>query len=70
MTPRDLFRFYAKLRTNKSEYKFDIEIEPRIDEMIELLGLEKCKDTIVGDSFNRGLSGGEKKRTNIGIELI
>jgi ABC-type multidrug transport system ATPase subunit len=38
--------------------------------MIELLGLEKCTDTIVGNSMKRGLSGGEKKRTNIGIELI
>ena len=38
--------------------------------MIELLGLEKCADTIVGNTQIRGLSGGEKKRVNIGIELI
>lgn len=38
--------------------------------MIELLGLEKCADTIAGDNMRRGLSGGEKKRVNVGIELI
>lgn len=27
-------------------------------------------DTIVGDEFERGISNSEKKRTNIGIELV
>ena len=29
-----------------------------IEEMIELLGLEDCADTVVGDEFLRGISGG------------
>ncbi len=45
-------------------------IDERVEEMVELLKLEKCADTISGDSFNRGLSGGERKRVSIGIELI
>jgi len=34
------------------------------------LGLEKCKDVFIGGTMLKGLSGGEKKRTSIGIELV
>ncbi len=34
------------------------------------MSLEKCADTIVGTAYVRGISGGEKKRTTIGIELV
>jgi ATP-binding cassette subfamily G (WHITE) protein 2 len=35
--------------------------------MIKNLGLEKCKDTWIGDTRIRGVSGGERKRTSIGL---
>jgi ABC-type multidrug transport system ATPase subunit len=38
--------------------------------MIDLLGLQKCADTVIGGPLLRGISGGEKKRTAIGVELI
>ena len=41
-----------------------------VDEVLFQLGLEKCADTIIGNDFKRGVSGGERKRTNIGMELI
>ena len=31
---------------------------------------EQCADTRCGDDFTRGVSGGERKRCNIGMELI
>jgi ABC-type multidrug transport system ATPase subunit len=34
------------------------------------LGLEKCKDTIIGSILKKTISGGERKRTAIGVELI
>eukprot|EP00963_Diacronema_lutheri_P006163 scaffold524_cov357-Pavlova_lutheri.AAC.4 len=34
------------------------------------LGLVDVADTLVGDARIRGISGGEKKRTNIGVEMI
>jgi ATP-binding cassette subfamily G (WHITE) protein 2 len=34
------------------------------------LGLEKCANTMIGTDFKRGVSGGERKRTNIGMELV
>lgn len=34
------------------------------------MGLEKCKDTIIGSVLKKTISGGERKRTAIGVELI
>ncbi|KAL8562535.1 hypothetical protein ACOMHN_045800 [Nucella lapillus] len=42
----------------------------RINHIIDVLDLTKCKNTVVGDQFIRGLSGGEKKRLSIACELI
>lgn len=38
-----------------------------VNKVIEFLGLSRCKDTYVGDNRIRGVSGGEKKRTSIGL---
>ncbi|XP_060084867.1 uncharacterized protein LOC132564208, partial [Ylistrum balloti] len=42
----------------------------QIDSIVKSLGLEKCLHTVVGDIFNSGLSGGERKRTSIACELL
>ncbi|CAH2077781.1 unnamed protein product [Thlaspi arvense] len=34
------------------------------------LGLERCKNTIIGGPFLRGVSGGERKRVSIGQEIL
>jgi len=39
-------------------------------EIIEQLGLEKCMHTEIGSSIRKTISGGEKKRTAIGVELV
>lgn len=38
--------------------------------MIKDLNLRACQNTLVGDNMLKGISGGEKKRTSIGMELI
>ncbi|KAE8697218.1 ABC transporter G family member 42 [Hibiscus syriacus] len=37
---------------------------------IQILGLDICADTIVGDAMNRGISGGQKKRLTTGWKMI
>ncbi len=42
----------------------------REQEMLHRMELIKCADTPVGNEDIRGVSGGEKKRTSIGCELM
>jgi ABC-type multidrug transport system ATPase subunit len=60
---KENFEMYGKYRQVK-------HLEKRVNENIKALDLEHCQDTIVGDEFQRGISGGELKRTSIGIELM
>lgn len=38
--------------------------------MLEELELKNCADTLVGSTLVKGISGGEKRRVSIGIELL
>jgi ABC-type multidrug transport system ATPase subunit len=42
----------------------------KVDNVIKLLGLQNCQNTLVGDEMVRGISGGEKKRVTIGEALV
>lgn len=46
------------------------EIEAMADSVLANLGLSRVADSTVGDVTRRGVSGGEKKRVNIGVELM
>ncbi len=46
------------------------ERQERIDAIIQELGLSKVENTKIGNVRIRGISGGERKRTNVGVELI
>ena len=63
---KECLLFAARLRVNKRE---DI-IQERVSEIIEQLGLYDCQNTLVGSKQTKGLSGSEKKRTAIGVEMI
>ncbi|KAG6540947.1 hypothetical protein Mapa_017668 [Marchantia paleacea] len=42
----------------------------RVQDVITELGLERCQNTMVGGSYVRGVSGGERKRVSIGCEML
>lgn len=63
-TPRETFRFITDMRlANMSDEQKD-EI---VQSMIESLGLTKCSETYIGGRLIRGISGGERKRTSVGV---
>ncbi|XP_062586203.1 broad substrate specificity ATP-binding cassette transporter ABCG2-like isoform X2 [Saccostrea cucullata] len=68
LTVRENFQFSAALRLPSNLTKADRD--ERVNTVIQELGLSHCADTKVGNEFIRGVSGGERKRTNIGMELI
>ena len=68
LTVQETFEFAARMRlpkkvSNKSKMRL-------VDTIINELGLSKARNTRIGNAMYRGVSGGERKRTNIGIELL
>uniref|UniRef100_A0A7S4KVM7 ABC transporter domain-containing protein n=1 Tax=Paramoeba aestuarina TaxID=180227 RepID=A0A7S4KVM7_9EUKA len=68
LTVRENLYYSAMLRLPESMSKKE-KLE-RVEEVIEMLGLTKCADTKIGTPFIRGVSGGERRRCSIGMELI
>lgn len=67
-TPREAIRFSAKLRLSKT--MTDHELDSLTNKMLSSLGLEHCADTYCGGALLKGISGGERKRTSVGVELV
>uniref|UniRef100_A0A8C7Z4S8 ATP-binding cassette, sub-family G (WHITE), member 2a n=1 Tax=Oryzias sinensis TaxID=183150 RepID=A0A8C7Z4S8_9TELE len=68
LTVRENLRFSAALRLPSSVK--DKEKDKMVDRVIQELGLGRVANSKVGTQLIRGISGGERKRTNIGMELI
>lgn len=68
LTVEEQIRFAALLRLPK-----DMSMERKllkVDQIIQELGLRKAKDTVIGNQLMKGVSGGERKRCSIGLELV
>jgi len=65
-TPREILRMSAILRGTGN----GSEVEEQVGQLLTALRLDKCADTRVGTALVKGLSGGEKKRTSVAVELI
>lgn len=47
-----------------------VDYEQKVQSLLYSLKLEKAQDTLIGGPMVKGVSGGERKRTSIGVELI
>jgi ABC-type multidrug transport system ATPase subunit/uncharacterized tellurite resistance protein B-like protein len=48
----------------------EIDIERRVMKLLTSLGLAETRDILVGSPLNKKISGGQRKRLNIALELI
>lgn len=68
LTVRENMWYSANLRLAGGISK--AEKTKKITDVISVLGLDECQNTKIGDGFGKSVSGGERKRTAIGVELI
>lgn len=64
LTVRETISFAARMKMEEGSSK------ERTEELLEKLSLQRCADTPVGGARMRGVSGGERKRTNIAVEIV
>ena len=65
-TVKEALTFAARLKLKITKEQQDI----RVAKLIKDLSLTKCADTQIGGLMRKTISGGERKRTAIGVELI
>jgi ABC-type multidrug transport system ATPase subunit len=68
LTVEETLMFAAEFklpRTLSKKQKID-----RVQSLIDQLGLRRAANTIVGDVGHRGISGGERRRVSIGVDIV
>ncbi|KAI4322908.1 hypothetical protein L6164_022558 [Bauhinia variegata] len=68
LTVLETLVFTALLRLSNSFTKEEKILHA--EAVIKQLGLTKCKNSIIGEPLERGVSGGERKRVSIGQEML
>ncbi|KAK7386020.1 hypothetical protein VNO78_32066 [Psophocarpus tetragonolobus] len=61
-----IFSAFLRLPTNMSKQ----QKYARVENTVMDLGLERCRHTKIGGGYLKGISGGERKRTSIGYEIL
>ncbi|KAJ1301061.1 hypothetical protein OPQ81_003479 [Rhizoctonia solani] len=68
LTVRETLRYAAILRLPKTmTRKSKIA---RAEEVMKMLGLDLCADNLVGGELLKGISGGEKRRLSLAVQMI
>ncbi|XP_051773965.1 ATP-binding cassette sub-family G member 8 isoform X2 [Ctenopharyngodon idella] len=68
LTVRETLAFVAKLRL--PAHFTQEQRDQRVDEVIAELRLRQCAHTRVGNEYVRGVSGGERRRVSIAVQLL
>ncbi|XP_042481642.1 ABC transporter G family member 23 [Macadamia integrifolia] len=67
LTVKETLMFSAKFRLRGMNSR---EQEQRVEYLMQELGILHVADSFVGDEETRGISGGERKRVSIGVDVI
>ncbi|NWY03996.1 ABCG8 protein, partial [Nothoprocta ornata] len=68
LTVQETLLFVAKLRLPK--HFSDSQRKKRVADVVAELRLRQCAHTRVGNEYVRGVSGGERRRVSIGVQLL
>lgn len=66
-TAKSSLQNYSRLSGISRQVKLE-ELEARIDKLLQQLGLAEQTDTIVGNLFLKGFSGGQQRRLSVALE--
>ncbi|KAJ1980305.1 hypothetical protein H4R34_002507 [Dimargaris verticillata] len=69
LSVRETIQYAATLRLSSKEYNAAAKAA-KVNGILDSLRLAGVADTFIGDALVRGVSGGERKRTAIGVELV
>ena len=67
-TPREALMFSANMRLPPNTPR--AELVATVDRLLEDLGIMECADVLIGGPLIKGISGGQRKRTSVGVEVI
>ncbi|XP_032764563.1 ATP-binding cassette sub-family G member 8 isoform X1 [Rattus rattus] len=68
LTVRETLTFIAQMRLPKTFSQ--AQRDKRVEDVIAELRLRQCANTRVGNTYVRGVSGGERRRVSIGVQLL
>jgi ABC-type multidrug transport system ATPase subunit len=68
LTVRETLRYASILRL-PAEVPLKRKIA-RAEEVLRMLGLKDCANTLVGGPLLKGISGGEKRRLSLAVQMI
>ncbi|GAA6021211.1 hypothetical protein JCM11491_001608 [Sporobolomyces phaffii] len=67
LTVRETLRYAARLRLKNSTAA---QCDARAEQVLRMLGLKDCADNMVGGELVKGISGGEKRRLSLAVQLL
>ena len=68
LTVRETLTYAAELRLPPPVTQ--AERSQIVEEVIKELSLKECADTRIGNNVHKGCSGGEKRRTSLGVQML
>ncbi|KAL8917068.1 MAG: hypothetical protein Q9208_008184 [Pyrenodesmia sp. 3 TL-2023] len=68
LTVRETLQYAAELRLPPPTTA--VERRQVVEDVILELGLKDCADTRIGNDTHKGCSGGEKRRTSLGVQML